>query len=336
MSWYAVEAIEDAIEGTRELLLPFDASMWLRLAVIVFFLGGTSTVSPIQGGTRVSSQSGSSFPVTPGNVSLPSGSLATALLVFFVVIVLLALLFTLIGSVMEFAFIESLRTQRVHVRRYAKSYLGNGLSLFAFRLVLFLIVLLPVAGIVLVTVPSLSGGSANVAVGTLLFLLSILFVLGLFVALIDALTKAFVVPVMLVRDVGVFAGWEAFWPTLKREWKQYGVYLILRFFIAIAASFVVSIVGGILSIILLIPFVIIAVLLVVAFGGFGAVGAMLSNPATVAVFVVLLVVYIVCAIFVLALVRVPVQAYTGYFSLLVLGDSNEAFDLIPDLRERIR
>ena len=336
MSWYAVDALEDAIEGTRELLFPFNAGTWLRLAVIVFFLGGTSTASPVQTNMQFSPQSGGSFPVTPGNFSIPWENVATVLVILAVVAVFLGLLFTAIGAIMEFAFVESLRTQRVHVRRYAKSYLGQGLSLFVFQLVLFLIVLLPVAGIVLVTVPALFNGPENVALGPLLFLVPVLFVLGFFVALVDTLTKAFVVPVMMVRGGGVLAGWKAFWPTLKREWKQYGIYLVLWFFIAIAASFVVSLVGGFLSIVVLIPFAIVAILLIVAFGGFGALAVMLSNPAIVAVFVVLLVAYIVCAIFILALVRVPIQAYTGYFSLLVLGDTNGEFDLIPELRERIR
>ncbi len=336
MSWYAVEALEDAIEGTRELLFPLDASTWLRLAIIVFFLGGTSTASPIQSSMRFSSQSGDSLPVVPGNLSIPSESITTAVIVFIAVVVLLALFFTVVGSVMEFAFIESLRTRHVHVRQYAKSHLDQGLSLFAFRFVLFLVILLPVAGIALVTVPALSYGSANVPFGPLLFLLPVLFVLGILVALVDGLTRAFVVPVMVVRDGGVLDGWKAFWPTLRREWKQYGVYLVLRFFVGVAASFVVSIVGGVLSVLLLIPFAIIGVLLVAAFGGFSALGTILSNPVLVAVFVVLLVIYVLCVIFALALVQVPIRAYTGYFSLFVLGDTNEAFDLIPALREKIR
>ena len=41
-------------------------------------------------------------------------------------------------------------------------------------------------------------------------------------------------------------------------------------------------------------------------------------------------------LFALALVRVPIRTYLGYFSLLVLGDTNREFDLIPELREEIR
>jgi len=35
-------------------------------------------------------------------------------------------------------------------------------------------------------------------------------------------------------------------------------------------------------------------------------------------------------------VQAPIQTYVRYHALLVLGDANEQFDLIPDVRRSIR
>ncbi|EFW92472.1 hypothetical protein ZOD2009_09193 [Haladaptatus paucihalophilus DX253] len=341
MSWYAVEALDDAIEGTREFLFPFDAGTWLRLAIVVFFLGGASSSSPFQGGMQFSSGSNDPVPTPPsppggGDVSIPTDTILLVVAAVIIVAVLLGLLFTLIGSMMEFAFVESLRSREVHVRRYMSRYFGQGLRLFVFRLVLFLVVVLPIGVLILVTVPVFSAGSPSIAAGTVLVFIPVFILLALFVALVDGLTTNFVVPVMILQERGVIAGWQAFWPTLRREWKQYGVYLVLKFFLAIAVGFLVSIAGGIIAVFLLIPFAIFAVLLVVAFGGFAAISATLSNPVALVLFGALVLGYVACLLFALALVRVPIQTYLGYFSLLVLGDTNSEFDLIPELREEIR
>ncbi|MFH5798582.1 hypothetical protein [Haladaptatus sp. CMAA 1911] len=349
MAWYAVDALGDAIEGTREFLFPFDVKTWLRLAVVVFFLGGFGTASPFQGGTQFSTGSDQPVPSPPSNVSIPVDIL-TLVAVLIVIAVSIAILFLLVGSVMEFVFIESLRTREVHVRRYAGEYFGQGLRLFAFRLVLFLVVFLPVLGFVLFALSAFSSGPPTIAFGTLLVFLPVFAVLVFFVALVDGLTTNFVVPVMVAREHsestgwqdsrlqerGVVAGWRAFWPTLRREWKQFGIYLVLKFFLAIAVGFLVSIAAGILAVLLLIPFAVIGLLVVVAFGGLSAVGTTLANPLALALFGLLVLAYVVCLLVTLAVVRVPIRTYLGYFSLFVLGDTEDKFDLIPALREKIR
>ncbi len=167
MTWYAVEALGDAIEGTREFLFPPDVGTWLRLAVVVFFLGGFGTSSPLQGGTQFSTGSDQPVPSPPSNVSVPV-DIVTLVAVLIAIAVSIAILFLLVGSVMEFVFIESLRTREVHVRRYAGEYFGQGLRLFVFRFVLFLVVFLPVIGLVLSAVSVFSSGPPTVAFGTLL------------------------------------------------------------------------------------------------------------------------------------------------------------------------
>lgn len=61
------------------------------------------------------------------------------------VLVLVVLLFAFVGSVMEFAFVESLRSEEIHVRRYWTRYWRRGARLFGFRVGLGLVALLLLA-----------------------------------------------------------------------------------------------------------------------------------------------------------------------------------------------
>ncbi len=334
MSWYAVEALDDAIETTKAFLLPVEARTWLKLAIIVLFLGGSSVSPPTGGGNTQFSggEPGGSAPEIPVSMD----TIVTLAIIIVAVAILLWMIFTLIGSLMEFAFVESLRSRDVHVRQYLRRYFGQGLRLFGFRFVLFTLIILPIVGFVLIFVPSLLSGSPDIALGSLFLFIPILLLLGLVVALVDGLTTNFVVPVMILQNRGVLPGWRAFWPTLRREWKQYGMYVLLRFALSIAAGIVVSLVGGIVSIVLLIPFAILGLIAYAAVGSPTTFSAITSNTPLLASFGLLTVVYGLLSIFAFAVIRVPVQTYLRYFSLLVLGDTNAEFDLIPELRETVR
>lgn len=331
MPWYAVEALDDAIETTKALLLPVEVRTWLKLAIIVFFLGGASASPPTGGNFQFTGELGGS----PLDIPVSMDTVITIVLSIVAVAILLWLLFTFVGSVMQFAFVESIRTREIYVRRYASEYFGQGLRLFGFRVVLFTLLFIPIIGFAFLYIPSTLGGSPDVALGTLLLFLPVMILLGLFVALVDGLTTNFVVPVMILRNSGVLAGWRTFWPTLRGQWKQYVVYILLRFVLTIAGGLVVSIVGGLVALVLLIPFVVLGGLLLVAFGGPAAV---LSSPGVLALtlFGLLAVVYGLLLLFVFAVVSVPVQSYLGYYALLVLGDTNREFDLIPEFRADVR
>lgn len=329
MPWYAVEALDDAIETTKAFLLPVEIRTWLKLAIIVLFLGGTSASPPTGGGNF---QFGGG---PPPEIPISIDTITTLIIAVVTVAILLWLIFTFIGSLMEFAFVESLRSHEVHVRRYLHRYFGQGVRLFGFRVVIFTLVLLPIVGFLFIFIPALLDGSADVAFGSLFFFLPVVVILALVAGLIDGLTTNFVVPVMILRGGGVVAGWRRFWPALRNQWKQYGVYVLLRFALSIAAGIVVSIVGGILSIIFLIPFAIVGIGLYVLFGA-PVPTAVASDISILVSFGLLALAYGLLLLFVFAVVRVPIQTYLRYFALLVLGDTDGELDLIPELREEVR
>ncbi|WP_115865671.1 DUF7544 domain-containing protein [Halorussus litoreus] len=359
MSWYAVDALEEALDATKAMLTPLDASQWLRLALVVFFLGSTAGSPSATGGgptvgpsmDRPGGVGGPDGPVgqpdggfvLPDWLADPLGSggelmadvssdlLALAALAVGVALVV-GLAYAFVGSVMEFVFVESLRRERVRIRRYGDQHLWQAVRLFAFRVVLGLVVTLPILGGVIAAV-SVATGSPTVSVGLLVVLVPLFVLLGLVVAAIDTFTTSFVVPVMIRTNLGVLPAWRRFWPTLTGEWKQYGVYVLVRFGLAVAAGLLASVVGSVVGAVIAAPLAVVGVLVLPAFGG---PAALLSNPVTLALAVAVVLAYLAALTAAVAVAFVPIRTYLRYHALLVLGDTEPQFDLIPDRRREIR
>jgi hypothetical protein len=228
--------------------------------------------------------------------------------------------------------VESLRRQCVRIRGYADQHLQRALGLFAFRVALGLVVVAPALALV-VAILTLVGGEPSVSVGLIAVLAPLLVLVGVLVALVDLFTTNFVVPVMICENLGVVAGWRRFWATLTRRWKQFGVYVLVRFVLGIAVGVLASVVGGVLGAILVAPLAVLGVLALPAVGG---PAALLSNPVALALVVVVGLAYVVVLTAAVAVAFVPIQTYLRYHALLVLGDADADFDLIPDLRREIR
>ncbi|WP_135826228.1 DUF7544 domain-containing protein [Halorussus ruber] len=340
MSWYAVDSLDDALDATRAFLTPVDARQWLKLALVVFFLGNAGGGSPsAAGGSSTGPGTPNGGPPGPTgpmgfetDVPAELGEFLPVLLGVVVVALVVGLLYALVGSVMEFVFVESLRRQRVRIRDYASQHSGRAVQLFAFRVALGLLVVIP-ALVVVAGVLSIAGVGPTLPVGLILVLAPLLALVGITVAVVDAFTVNFVVPVMISKNIGVIAGWKRFWPTLTGEWKQYGVYALVRFLLSIAVGIVASIIGSVVGAVLVAPLVVVGIFAVPVLGG---PAGLLANPIAVAVTVLLALSYFALLTAALSVAFVPVQTYLRYHSLLVLGDTDRDFDLIPELRRDIR
>ncbi|WP_224449184.1 DUF7544 domain-containing protein [Haloprofundus salilacus] len=342
MPWYAIDAIDDAIDSSRRFLFPFSLGRWLRLAVIVFFLGALSTGGspPNLGGF---SNVGDA-PTQPGPTPAPQptpdvdpGTLTEIALLFgglVAVLVLLSLLFGLVGDVMRFVFLDALRTGDVRIRSPFRRRLGKGLRLFGFKLILNLLVGIPIfVGVALFVLafaaPGLLSGFgidpgifAGLGGAGLLAVFALAALLGIVVGLLVGLTDTFVTAVMLVDDVGVVEGWRRFWPTLRDEWKQYLVYLVMRAILGIGVGIVTSIVVAIPALVIGAVTVIVLIAIASAFGATLSVVTAVLGALTVLV-------ALVAFLFVALPVGIVVQTYFRMYELMVLGRSNEAFALVP-------
>ena len=324
----AIDNLSDALETTRNLLTPVRLGIWVKLAIVVFFVSSLGMGGPtvpggditafadepgIDGIEEFESEFGEEFPVE---------EFILGLLVIGAIALVFWLLYSVIGAIMEFVFIESLRSSEVHIRRYFSANIGNGIRLLGFQLGVILVTgALATAPAALVFV---LGDFGDLSVG--LVGLYALYGLGLFLgySVVQRFTSAFVVPVMLQEDRGVLSAWRRFWSTFTANWSEYVVYLVLVWIlsiaIAIAAWFVIAF--GVLA--LLIPFAILIVLLVFL----GELGVLLAIPVGLLA--------VVCILLFISLVWTPIATYFQYYALLLLGDTNADLDLIPEQRAAVR
>ena len=330
MTLYALDDIGDAVDATREFLLPLDRGRWLRLAIVVFFVGGGG------GGVGQIGQAGNAAPSNTGGAPAPSASVGSLGSTEFLVVagvvallVALALGFALVGAVMEFVFVESLRRETVRIRDDWRTHWRRGARLFGFRLALGLATLAVVALVVGVAVaPALLGIAP---VGTILLLLvavPVALVVAVAGAVAGGFTTTFVVPTMILEERGVLAAWRRFWPTLRGQWKQYAAYAVVVFGLRIAAGLLATLATLLAGLALAIPLGLVALLGLALTGPVAPVGWGLVGLAVLA---------FVLALFVLSLlVAVPIQTALRYYGLFVLGDTDASLDVVPDQRRAVR
>lgn len=326
MALHAVSNIDDAVSVTQKFLFPFDLRRWLKLVLVSLFVGGGMSLPTGQFQT-----SGNVDPSTGAELgSLPFDPMAV-IVPLVAVFVVLGVLFSIVGAIMEFVLVESLRTDEVAVRRHWGRRWRQGLRLFGFRLVIGL----PLLGIFagwfgLLFAPTLFDGIEQVVpFGTLLLVgIPVVFLVALLYALVASFTTVFVVPIMIETDSGVVAAWGRLWKSIKSQPKQYLAYAALGFALSLTTGILASLAVAIAAVVLALPVAVLGVVLYLT-----------VSFSSTAVFVVLalLGVLVVAAVVALWLVvQVPVLVYLRYYALLVLGDIEASFDLVPDRHEVVR
>jgi hypothetical protein len=327
MALYALENLDDAIDVTRRLLQPVNRSQWLKLALVVIFVGGP-------GFNLFSSSFGGS--TGNGGVGPPTVEFGPRIWVLvaavIVLLLLIGLVIGLVASIMEFVFVESLRTQTVKIRHYWSQRWPQGLRLFGFRLLLGLLSLAAVAVLLAPFALTLLGVGTfdpGIAIAIGIGAVPVVLVLLMSVAVFYAFTTNFVVPIMVLEGTGVLAGWRRLWPSIKAAWVQYLAYALVATFLSLIGGVVVGIGTVIGAVVLLIPF---GVLFAVA----GLFFVFVAEPVGLVALVGVGLVYVLAVLVVGALVQVPVKSYLRYYALLVLGDVDDDLDLIPEQRAAVR
>ncbi|SEO97253.1 hypothetical protein SAMN04487948_10982 [Halogranum amylolyticum] len=332
MSWYALTTLDDARRATTSLLLPVDIGRWLRLALIAFFVGGLGGGSGGGGGGQGTVNYSFDEPL-PGFVdgvpsvdALPVRSLLPMVAVVLVVLALLGFGYLLVGSVLEFVFVDGVSRRSVRIRAPFREHLHLGLRLFAFRVLVGLLILalvaIPLAGAVL--------GGVGLSPALFLLALPVLLVVGLValvVGVVLQLTTDLVVPTMLAEDRGVLDGWQRVYPLLRSEWEQTALYVLVRYALAIGAAIVVGLVVVLLALVVALPFVVVGGVLYVALlstGGLGTVGWFVLGVVGA--------LYGLSVVVVGLFVQVPVVTYFRYYALFVLGEFDPALDLVASVR----
>ena len=307
MAWYVLRAVSDALAATRRLLVGASLMTWGRLATLVLFAGGLTLPFLVDFNLG---------PFLLDRIQRLDSTSVTLLVAGAAVVGLAALL---CGSIAEFILVEALRGEPIRLVAGVDRWWRAGVQLFGFRLVVFGLL----AGV----------GWAIVRAGTTHPAVVVpLGVAASVLVILDRLTVAFVVPIMLVDDRSLSTGWRALLPTLQAQWRQYVAYLFATGVLGTG----VAIFGGLLAALLAVAFA-------VPFSAFGAVvGAALVDQGLAAVTVrrvviaVLAMPYLTTVLGSILLVHVAPVAYLRYIALFVLGDTNPRYDPIPRIRAAVR
>ncbi|MFB6208468.1 MAG: hypothetical protein ABEJ69_03895 [Candidatus Nanohaloarchaea archaeon] len=310
MSWYALDIIEEALNDTRELLFPFNWKTWGKIAIIAFFAGGVGSPSMPSSFPSSSSSTQNTYdydtasqftnsyhhmipemPMTGLATGAPQLSSAAWLLIGFLFLGVV-FLFGFLGAVFSFVYYQSLLDEDVRIRKNFSRHFEKGVRLFGFR---FGLTILMLGVLVLMLLGMFSAPLVGILM--LFAVLPLLLVFGIFMGL----TNQFIPLVMMESGKGVIASWKQFWPTLKQEWRQLAIYVVVRFFLQIGAGIITMLGAAAVGVVLLIPFGLLAVL----FYTFA--------EAFVAIPLILGVIVFVVAFF--YLVNGPVQTYFRYYAI---------------------
>jgi hypothetical protein len=344
MSLSALESVEDAFDATKRLLWPFARGTWFRLAAVMLFVGGAGGLNPASAVNFTpfpgdgSSQPPAGGPqpdpgVDPGSLTPEVTPTLVVFLVGFTLLLVGAfLLWQIVSAVMEFVFVESLDAEAVKLREFFRPNLWPGVRLFAFRTLASLLLLGGfLGGLLLVGV--LLGGwpvtqwSDGTAFAVILLGIPLGIVVFVALGLVLGLTTTFVVPVMFAEDRGVISAWQRLLGTVRDNWQEYLVYLVVNWVLGIAIGFVTLVLTLLVAIVVGIPALVITVPTVLAVGVTPIAGT------------VLLVVWLLAGVLFLVatlVIAVPFQTFRRYYALLVLGDVDSDLDVVPETRAAVR
>jgi hypothetical protein len=149
--------------------------------------------------------------------------------------------------------------------------------------------------------------------GIVLFL--VFLVLAVILAVVQVMTKDFVVPQMALEDISATEGWRRLWSWLKGEKTGYAGYVGMKLVLAIGASIALGIITVIMFLMLLIP--------IGGVGIFAVLGAKATgltwNFYTITVVAVLGCTVLAVFMFAVSLISVPAIVFFPAYSIYFLA-----------------
>lgn len=212
--WWAFKPVTTAFEKTKKLLLsPFDMWTWIKLIVIMFFVGGASSFGSqftniFNSGNNMSGPMGYRNEITN---FLSNSNLVMFIIALILVLLVIALILAYLRNVFSLVLVKGLATGDVHVIKPALDNLGRGFKLFIVTFLLGLFTLAVVLVLVVVMVAcvliAIKTGVAAASGLLLVLLLALVFIVALVLLVVFCLIMAiligfiydFAVPVMFFK-----------------------------------------------------------------------------------------------------------------------------------------
>lgn len=331
MSWYGIDAVEKAVSRTRKALFePFDFWKWVKIAIITFFLGGSSSNFGGSGNNyRMNPEEFRNTSLGPDIVqkyvphnifenissSITSFTEFGLLIVLIGALILLFLLLIYISSVMEFVFVESLVKNEVKFWAYCRKFLGNGLKLLMVRLALLIIFLLLLGIAALPFFLSIIKTSSEPAwialLGGIVWIIGVIIVLALLLSIINSFISLSI-PVSMYRKVGILSAFSLIFTNFKKSWQQVLVYWVTRF--------VLGLVLGILFLILFLVVLVVSVIISLVIDGilYFLFSAFTSDPLNWILLIPFIIIELLLLLGALLFFNVPFTVFMKYHLLSFL------------------
>ena len=219
--------------------------------------------------------------------------------------VVLFFVFLYINSVFRFILFDSVLRRECSIGEGWQKWRRAGGRYFLWQIVLLISTWLSFA--VLIGVPLglafAAGWMTNLKEHIGRLIVGVILLVGLFVAfvlaiaIVQALSKDFLVPLMALENLDFADGWHRLLAMIRLEKGRFAVYLLLKLVLSIAAGILFSILAFILAMVVVVP----VVVAVVA----GAAGGLGWNVTTVSLAIIFGSVLLLLLIYLIALVCVP-------------------------------
>lgn len=331
MSWYGIEAVDRAFSRTRKALFePFDFWKWVKLAVIIFLLGGAASN---YGGSGTNYQMSSEdfdnlphidpgwipvFPFVteePGLSYIYSVSPSTIIIATVVLILLLALVFSYISSVMEFVFVESLVKNEVKFWAYSRRFLGKGFYLLLVRLIIGLVFLVLFGIAVLPFILSMLENSSEFVwparLGGIFWLGGSFIILVLLAVAINSLLSL-AIPVSIYRNEGILPAFRMIYGNFRKSWQEVVVYWLIRFALGIGTGIIAIFIFGLVVLVMGLGFLIFDGILYFLFS------LLVSEPLLWILLIPFIVIELILILGALVFLNVPLAVFMKYHLLSFL------------------
>ncbi|MCX9012337.1 MAG: hypothetical protein OIN66_14610 [Candidatus Methanoperedens sp.] len=319
MGWYGIDAVDAAIKRTKKALIePFDFWKWIKLGIIVFFIGGGGTgISNFNPPASYQRQyEGTKIPSTEeifNQVSQFWHQYQIYILIAIAIIIFIILLFTFISSVMEFVFVESVVTNHVAIRAYFSKYLRPGFNLFIIQVILMVVFLsLFILAMIPLLQRFLSGAvTPGLILGSILWFFGVVFIF----AILSGIIRSFIslaIPIAMYQGVGITTAIKNVFGRFMEDWKQVAVYWVVRIIIIIVAVIIVGIAALILFIVVFLVLLVPALILYFILSGLGQ---GISSPLFWIVMIPYGLLAVIVFILLILLVSVPVPVFMKYHLL---------------------
>lgn len=334
--WKALSAVEPAIKETKARLFPIKKGYWLRMALLAFLgggsIGGLNYINPFQYRFNENEFKGEpgfeEFIKQAGTyMDEHKASIIALILILLVLVIFLSYLQTL----MELSFFEGALYGEIALLKSIGGNLGRAIVLFLFKILLGVFTAL---SLFVAVIPFLifAGGETGAIPTMVTIFFGLVWLLGtlLLSAAISLYLIDFVIPLMILKDMGAWAGLKGVIGLFRAEPWQFLLYTFLRFIVSISA--------GILYLLIMIPLfliwgLVLGLLGLLVWGVSGLLGISVTSMGVLGwiLAIVLFILLIIAFAFSLNILSLPIPFFVRLYSLLFLMSQDDSLgSLAPE------